>query len=233
MPLPDIPVPPDEPERLEALQRYHVLDTEPEREFDDIVRIASRICDTPVALITLLDEDRQWFKARMGLEISETDRRLAFCSHTIMGRSPMVVEDAARDGRFADNPLVAGAPGVRFYAGAPLVTPDGFGLGSLCVIDLEPRKLDSSRVSALEALARTVVRQLELRRTTRQLGEALERASTLSRMIPICSYCRRVRRDQDFREDLEAYLETETGTRFARGLCPDCASAGPAPAPAP
>lgn len=226
MPLPDIPMPPDEAERLEALRSYHVLDTEPEREFDDIVRIASRICGTPVGLITLLDEKRQWFKARTGLDLTETDRRLAFCSHTILGRDPLVVEDAALDHRFAHNPLVADAPGVRFYAGAPLVTPDGHALGSLCVIDLQPRELDPGQVSALEALARTVVRQLELGRSTRQLAGALERAATLSRLVPVCSFCRKVRRDPGFWEDMEGYLEGETGTRFARGRCPDCA--GPA-----
>lgn len=221
--LPTIPLPPDEDERLEALRRYQVLDTEPEEDFDDIVRIASRICGTPVGLITLLDEERQWFKARTGLDLAETDRRLAFCSHTILDRAPLVVEDATRDRRFADNPLVAGEPGVRFYAGAPLVTPDGHGLGSLCVIDVEPRELDPARVSALEALARTAMRRLELRRSTLELGRALERAATLARMVPVCSFCRRVRRDDEFREDLETFLEDETGTRFSRGRCPDCA----------
>lgn len=223
MNYPGIPTPADEAERQAALESYRILDTEPEEVYDDIVTIASQICDAPIALITLLDGDRQWFKARHGLDATGTHRREAFCSYTIMGDGPMVVRDATADERFADNPVVTGEMGIRFYAGAPLRTPDGHGLGSLCVIDTTPRDIDADQVTALERLSRMVVRQLELHRATHQLGDALERVETLSRLLPICSFCRRVRRDDDFWQEFEEFLEEETGTVITHGLCPDCA----------
>ncbi len=168
------PAPPalDETARLEALERYEILDTAPEREFDDITRLAARVCDAPMAQISLVDRDRQWFKARVGVSEAETPRDVSFCAHAILGSDVMVVPDAAADERFADNPLVAGETGIRFYAGAPLVTTEGQAIGTICVMDKRPRRLDPEQLEALRALARQVVAQMELRRRMLQESEA-------------------------------------------------------------
>lgn len=162
-----------EARRLEALARYRVLDTPPERAFDDLALLASRICETPIALVSLVDETRQWFKARVGLEARETARSMAFCAHAIRGSELFVVPDAAQDPRFSDNPLVTGPPHIRFYAGSPLVTPDGWALGTICAIDRVPRSLSPEHREALQALARQVVAQLELRSRFSELQAAL------------------------------------------------------------
>lgn len=164
-------LPADEATRLEALRRYDVLDTEPEQEFDDLTLLASHICGTPQALISLVDAERQWFKSRIGENLTETPRDVAFCAHAILGPDLLVVPDAKADDRFADNPLVTREPGVRFYAGAPLINPEGHALGTLCVTDCVPRDLTPEQTSALRALARQVVAQLELRRRLRRERE--------------------------------------------------------------
>lgn len=154
----------NEPARLAALQRYDILDTPPEAIFDDVTQLASSICDTPIALITLIDEHRQWFKSRRGLEQAETAREIAFCSVAIEGEDVMQVNDTKQDSRFRNNPLVTGNPHIGFYAGAPLVTPDGLRIGTVCVIDHKPRNLSATQLNALRALSSQVVANLELRR---------------------------------------------------------------------
>ncbi len=166
----------NESDRLEALRGYEILDTDPEQKFDDLTLLAKFICDTPIALLTFVDEDRQWFKSKIGLSETQTPRAVSFCSHAILEDGVMVVRDAAADERFADNPLVTGDPGVRFYAGAPLVAPTGHALGALCVIDRVPRELTSSQYEALRALARQVVAQLELRRRLKKEREEAKEA---------------------------------------------------------
>lgn len=156
----------DEASRLDALKRYGVLDTPPETSFDDIAKLAARICDAPMAAVSLVDTQRQWFKAEVGLGVSETPRSQSFCAYAMLGDEAMVVTDAERDSRFADNALVTGPPHIRFYAGHPLKTPDGVSLGALCVLDDKPRSdgLTELQALALKTLADQVMNQLELRR---------------------------------------------------------------------
>lgn len=186
----------DETARLAALREYRILDTEPERAFDDLALLASQVCGTPIALITLVDADRQWFKARTGIEVTQTSRAVSFCSHAIEQPGLFIVHDAREDERFRDNPFVTGGPFVRFYAGAPLVTPDGHALGTLCVIDRVPRMLTDGQREALDALRRQTEAQLELRRNLNELRLALaarDKAEAdvikLSGLIPYCSTC--------------------------------------------
>ena len=203
-------MPENEAARLEALHRYRILDTEPERSFDDLTLLASHICGTPMALISLVDADRQWFKSRIGIAISETARAVSFCAHAITPRDLFSVPDARHAERFRDNQLVTGAPEIRFYAGAPLVTPDGHALGTLCVLDRVARTLSREQLEALTALCHQTEAQLELRRHVLELEQALverDRAQAeqatligelraahadvrrLSALMPYCSTC--------------------------------------------
>ena len=167
-------IPPDEEQRLEALKAYEILDTLPESVYDDLTALAAHICQTPIALVSLVDRDRQWFKSRLGLDASETPRDISFCGHVVADRETLIVPDAQRDERFADNPLVTGEPGIRFYAGAPLATPDQHYVGTLCVIDSQPHTLGDQERGLLEALSRQVVSQLELRLNLRNLESTQE-----------------------------------------------------------
>ena len=164
------PLPANEAERLAALRRYDVLDTPPEQAYDDLALLAAHICQVPMALVSLVDDKRQWFKSRVRVEDTWTPRDVAFCAHTILHADEIFqVFDAQADPRFAASPLVTGGPQIRFYAGAPLVTPDGYSLGALCVMDRTPRTLSPEQLAALSALSRGVVAQLELRRRTTEL----------------------------------------------------------------
>jgi GAF domain-containing protein len=159
--------------RVDALQKYAILDSEPEQAFDDLTLLASYVCKTPMALISLVDEDRQWFKAKVGISATETSRDIAFCSTAIQQQDVFVVPDALQDERFRTNPLVVSEPNIRFYAGAPLINEDGYALGTLCVIDRTPRNLAADQEAALKALSRLVLMQMEFRRNLILLKEAL------------------------------------------------------------
>ena len=193
------PRPDNEAERLEALRLHHILDTAPEDAFDDLTRLAAHICGVPISAVSLVDEDRQWFKSIVGLPTKETPREMAFCAHTILQPGLMVVPDAQNDARFADNPLVTGDPHIRFYAGFPLITPDGHALGSLCVIDRTPRHLTPDQEAALRILARQVGSQLELTR----------RIALQERLAAETQQAEAVRRESEarFRSSVEAMEE--------------------------
>ena len=164
--------PDNEDERLKALKEYSILETLPERDFDDITKIASEICQTPISLITLIDSNRQWFKSNRGLNVRSTPRDYSFCAHAInTPDSILTVKDAREDERFANNPLVYGEPHVIFYAGVPLINADGFSLGTICVIDNKPRELTESQLDSLRALSNQVVKLFECKKATKQLEE--------------------------------------------------------------
>lgn len=185
-------LPANEQERLEILRKYEILDTEPEVAFDSMVHLAAYICQTPIAAISLVDENRQWFKAIAGLAAKETSRDVAFCAHAILQDEVMIVRDAQKDERFFDNPLVAESPDIRFYAGVPLVTSQGYHLGTLCVIDRIPRTLDVAQLEAIKVLANNVMAHLDLRLSHKharqyvddlQLAESIFKSSSESMIV--------------------------------------------------
>ena len=208
------PVPTNEAERLAALKEYHVLDTGNEQSYDDITALAAHICRVPIAMISLVDEVRQWFK--------QTSRDVAFCAHAILQNEPFTVRDATKDRRFAGSVLVTGEPHIRFYAGIPLVNPEGLALGTLCVVDRQPRRLSAEQRKALQALSRQVMMLLELRRVSTHLADALNHVKTLQGLMPICAWCKRIRDDAGYWSQVEAYFHKFAGVDFTHGICPEC-----------
>jgi GAF domain-containing protein len=239
------PKPANEQQRLAALHGYEILDTEPEAAFDDLALLASCVCQTPIALISLIDADRQWFKSKVGFPATETSRDIAFCAWAILQSDVFIVTDASQDERFAENPLVVSEPKIRFYAGAPLMR-DGHALGTLCVIDRVARKLSPEQLEALQALGRQVQAQLDLRRNLKRLAGALAargRAEnekdlalhelkaamasirTLEGLLPICLSCKKIQDKRGDWQPFEYYVRAHSEAKVTHKLCPDCTKA--------
>jgi GAF domain-containing protein len=237
--------PVNEERRLATLRGYEILDTEPEAAFDDLTLLASYVCQTPVALISLIDADRQWFKSKVGVSVTETSRDIAFCASAILQPDVFIVPDASRDERFAENPLVLSEPKIRFYAGATLIT-DGQALGTLCVVDRVPRELSPEQLEALRALSRQVMAQLELRRnltrleqslaardraeaekehTLRELKAALANIRTLEGLLPICLSCKKIQDQKGTWQPFEYYVRAHSEAKVTHKICPDCSKA--------
>lgn len=203
----------DEASRLRTLEAYRILDTGTDKTFDDLARLAAVICETPIALITLIDDKRQWFKSNYGLDQKETPREVSFCAHAIHEPDLFEVRDASSDSRFAENPLVTGDPNIRFYAGAPLVVANGQALGTLCVIDRKPKELTSLQAEAMRVLRQSVVTQLELRR-------ALDDFASLEKIVPLCAWCRNIKQADGTWVDLHEFLLSSENV--THGMCPTC-----------
>ena len=216
------PKPDNEAQRLEALREYRILDTAAEKAYDDLTKLAAYVCQVPIAMISLVDESRQWFKSKLGVNQRETPRDVAFCAHAILQTEPMIVRDALNDARFSDSALVTRSPHIRFYAGFPLASPEGFALGTLCAIDRKPGQLSAKQKKAMQALSRQVMTLLELRRVSTRMAEALEKVRTLHELLPICAWCKRIRDDRGYWNQVEAYIHQHIGADFTHGICPDC-----------
>jgi GAF domain-containing protein len=237
------PLPEGEGERVNTLRGYGILDTHPEDRFDELTRLAAAICRAPIAVISLVDEDRQWFKSKLGIEACQTARRDAFCAHTILSHELFIVPDARQDPRFATSPLVLSDPYVRFYAGAPLTEPQGHNLGALAVMDRVPRQLEREQMEALGILSRQVIAQVTLGKNLEALKLALKARDdleedmqtviqdfqeakatihTLKGLLPVCAWCKKVRDDRGFWEQVEAYITASTGLDTTGAICPEC-----------
>lgn len=202
-----------EARRLDTLEAYRIIDTSREKTFDDLTRLAALICETPIALITLVDDKRQWFKSSYGLDLKQTSRDVSFCAHAIQDSRIFEIGDALLDSRFAENPLVTGDPGIRFYAGLPLVVSNGEALGTICVIDRKPKELTPLQAEAMRVLGQSVVTQLELRR-------ALDDLASLEKVVPMCAWCRNIKSADGTWINLHEFvLNSENVTH---GMCPTC-----------
>lgn len=209
--------------RLEALKKYRILDSEAEEQFNALVALAAAICETPIALISLLDQDRQWFKAKLGIEIAETPLDHAICAHSVRsGKDIFVVNKASTDPVFRDNPLVVEAPHIEFYAGAVLTTPENQRLGTLCVIDTIPRSLSERQLECLRIISKQVMYLMELRRSSLELLDKLGDLKILEGQWKVCMYCRRVEDEHGNWSQFESLFRRRTHAEFSHGICQSC-----------
>lgn len=197
------------------LRLYSILDSESEKCFNDLAALAASICETPMSAITLIDDNRQWFKAKVGISAKETSRDVAFCAHAILQNDVLVVPDAKKDERFLDNPYVTEESGIRFYAGAPLQVAGKYNLGTLCVVDTQPRVLNEHQLAALQILRDAVMTQLEMRK-------AAETIKTLESLLPICAWCNNVRSEDGAWKTVTEFLSKSD--QVTHGICPKCAT---------
>ena len=219
--------PEDEKDRLEALNRYGVLDTPPDQAFDAITRLASRFFEVPICLISLVDEDRIWFKSIQGLDAEEVGRAPGLCASVILSDEAHIIENAIDDPRTLANPLVAGELGLRFYAGIPLKTHDGFRLGSMAIIDFEPRMLSDEEVGDLEDFAGLVMDEMELRLSARSTVHSLRKLLVLARegaewedFVTICAWSNRIKVGEKW-ISYDDFLRDHLGMSVSHGIHPD------------
>lgn len=211
--------------RLTTLRRYQILDSVSERTYDDIVTLAAHIFEAPIAAILHLENEAHSLKTAVGVRGAESfllnTRR--FCDETMAEPDVMVVEDTICDERFAVNPLVTSGPQIRFYAGAPLARPDGLGLGSLCVMDVRPRRVGRREKEMLQSLARMVMTTMDLHRVSDALASEVLKVKNLSGLLPICSGCKNIRNDGGYWQRVECYVSENSSAEFTHGMCPECA----------
>jgi len=218
------PIPENEEERLELLQQLDILDSLGEESYDFITKVAAEVFEVPIASITFVDEERQWLKSRIGLDIAQTPREHAFCTYNILDDEMLIVEDASTDPRFADNPFVTGEPNIRFYAGSPIQLRDDIFLGSVCILDTKPRQLDEKQKQILTSLGKQVSTLLQMRKVSEDLRQRTREVEHLQQLLPKCSRCGNVRSDDDYWTSVDDYLQTHTHQQVTQSLCPDCSA---------
>jgi hypothetical protein len=211
--------------RLTTLHRYQILDSVSERTYEDIVKLAAHIFEAPIAALLHVENDQHLLKTAVGVRGAESFllNTHTFCDETMAEPDVMVVEDTICDERFALNPLVTSGPQIRFYAGAPLAMPDGLGHGSLCVMDVKPRRVGRREKEMLQSLARMVMTTMDLHRVTDALANEVTKVKNLSGLLPICSGCKNIRNDGGYWQRVECYVQENSSAEFTHGMCPDCA----------
>lgn len=217
------PIPTNEIQRLEALKKLNILDTEPELLFDDLTQIASYICKTPTCLISFIDEKRQWFKSHRGFKKREAPREYAFCTYAINSNEVFTVNNARCDARFSKNPFVVNDPNICFYSGAPLITPEGYALGTICVIDYVPRTLRKEQQQLLQSLSRQVMALLDLRLKAIELRESHSSMKRLKGLLQVCGWCGKIHDEKGFWSTVLDYIDDHADVEIVHGICPDCA----------
>jgi GAF domain-containing protein len=212
----------NEPSRLAALKEYHVLDATVEKLYDGITELAAHVCSVPLAVICLKDDSRKGFKPKVVVGRNRPGSCKSYCSQMISSRVPLIVRDALKDKRFVNCNLVTRPPRIRFYAGFPLMDSDDVAMGMLCVMDTRTRRLTTTQRHVMQALARKVGVLLELRRLSAHLADALEHVKMLSGLIPICAWCKRIRDDDGYWSQIEAYFHAHADADFTHSICPKC-----------
>ena len=218
----NFPTPENEQERVELLRKLDILDSLAESSYDFIVGVASRLFDSPVAFISFLDENRQWFKATVGLEVKETPREVAFCNYTILNENILVVEDMQQDDRFKNNPFVKDDPSFRFYAGFPITLGDDLRIGTVCVLDNKPRTFSENDKMLLKELAEHVTDLIKIRKISDELREKNREVQELQKLIPICSWCGKIKDDQNYWQSVESYISQQQHSKITHSICDDC-----------
>ena len=211
-----------EQRRLAALKEYDSQKNRTDIAFEELAQLASKLFNVPIALVTLIDDKFQWYMGNVGSPLSRIPREDTFCKYAILGTELMVVPDASVDVRFSKHPHVTAPGGVRFYAGAPILTSDGQAIGSVCIVDTQPRNLLPTQGEALMAIARTSMRLLEQASTAAKLAKALSEVAKIKGLVPICCSCKNIHCDEGYWSRVEEYFNEHTGVEFSHSVCPEC-----------